>query len=86
MNYKEKRIKYMIVQNTLSGLFYAECLKLPDSRVAQMDPNCSYNLCLYFQIAMSVFSKYFGKIRTPQAGEKVYKDECAFSFDNPVSV
>ena len=34
---------------------------------------------------MSVFSQYFGKIRTPQAGEKVYKDECAFSFDNPVS-
>lgn len=34
---------------------------------------------------MSVFSQYFGKIRTPQAGEKVYKDECAFSFDNPES-
>ena len=34
---------------------------------------------------MSVFSQYFGKIRSPQAGEKVYKDECAYSFDNPVS-
>lgn len=34
---------------------------------------------------MSIFSKYFGKIRTPCAGEKVYKDECAFSFDNPES-
>ena len=36
-------------------------------------------------MTMSVFSQYFGKIRTPQAGDKVYKDECAFSFDNPVS-
>ncbi|XP_052286427.1 ubiquitin carboxyl-terminal hydrolase 5-like isoform X2 [Dreissena polymorpha] len=34
---------------------------------------------------MSVFRPYFGKIRTPQAGDKVYKDECAFSFDNPES-
>lgn len=32
---------------------------------------------------MSVFNQYFGKIRTPQAGDRVYKDECAFSFDNP---
>ncbi|WAR15202.1 UBP5-like protein [Mya arenaria] len=34
---------------------------------------------------MSVFSPYFGKIRAPQGGEKVYKDECAYSFDNPES-
>ncbi|XP_053379534.1 ubiquitin carboxyl-terminal hydrolase 5-like [Mercenaria mercenaria] len=34
---------------------------------------------------MSVFSQYFGKIRAPQGGEKVYKDECVFSFDNPES-
>ncbi|KAL4221190.1 Ubiquitin carboxyl-terminal hydrolase 5 [Mactra antiquata] len=34
---------------------------------------------------MSVFSQYFGRIRVPQGGEKVYKDECAFSFDNPES-
>lgn len=45
-----------------------------------------YLVYLLFQISMSVFSPYFGRIRAPQAGEKVYKDECAYSFDNPVSI
>ena len=25
-------------------------------------------------------------VKAPIGGEKVYKDECAFSFDNPVSL
>lgn len=32
---------------------------------------------------MSVFQQHFSRIRVPQGGDKVYKDECAFSFDNP---
>ena len=35
---------------------------------------------------MSVFQQHFSRIRVPQGGDKVYKDECAFSFDNPVSL
>lgn len=35
--------------------------------------------------AMEELRKRLPQIRTPLGGEKVYKDECAFSFDNPVS-
>lgn len=27
---------------------------------------------------------HFQSIRIPQSGDKVFKDECAFSFDTPV--
>uniref|UniRef100_T1J4C8 Ubiquitin carboxyl-terminal hydrolase n=1 Tax=Strigamia maritima TaxID=126957 RepID=T1J4C8_STRMM len=33
----------------------------------------------------SLLSKYLHQIRVPQPGEKIYKDECAFSFDTPES-
>ena len=29
--------------------------------------------------------QHISKIRTPSGGEKVYKDECTYSFDTPVS-
>ncbi len=28
--------------------------------------------------------KHLHKIKSPLGGEKVYKDECAYSFDTPV--
>ena len=27
----------------------------------------------------------WSSVRTPQGGDKVYKDECVYCFDNPVS-
>ena len=35
---------------------------------------------------MEVLRKQLSEVRTPQLGDKVYKNECAFSFDNPVSI
>lgn len=35
--------------------------------------------------AMEELRQHFGSIRVPQGGDKVYKDECMFSFDTPVS-
>ena len=32
-----------------------------------------------------ILGPYLRSIRVPAAGDKVFKDECAFSFDNPVS-
>lgn len=29
---------------------------------------------------------HLSSIRTPVAGDKVFKDQCAFSFDSPVSL
>ena len=34
--------------------------------------------------AIAELTKRLPKIRSPAGGEKVYKDECAYSFDNPV--
>jgi ubiquitin carboxyl-terminal hydrolase 5/13 len=34
---------------------------------------------------MANLAKYFNKIRIPTAADRVYKDECAFSFANPES-
>ena len=30
--------------------------------------------------------KSLGSVRTPLGGDKVYKDECIYSFDTPVSI
>ena len=35
--------------------------------------------------AIEELRKRLQQIKAPLGGEKVYKDECAFSFDNPVS-
>ena len=32
-----------------------------------------------------LFEPHFQSIRIPQHGDKVFKDECAFSFDTPVT-
>jgi hypothetical protein len=34
--------------------------------------------------AIEELRKRLPNIKAPLGGEKVYKDECAFSFDNPV--
>lgn len=34
---------------------------------------------------MEELRQHFGRIRVPQGGDKVYKDECMFSFDTPES-
>ncbi|MPC16386.1 Ubiquitin carboxyl-terminal hydrolase 5 [Portunus trituberculatus] len=34
---------------------------------------------------MEELRQHFSRIRVPQGGDKVYKDECMFSFDTPVS-
>ena len=39
-----------------------------------------------FKMATQRLQGLLDKIRVPLGGEKVYKDECAFSFDNPVSL
>lgn len=35
--------------------------------------------------AAELLTPHLSKIKAPFGGEKVYKDECAFCFDNPVS-
>ncbi|XP_046375139.2 ubiquitin carboxyl-terminal hydrolase 5-like [Haliotis rufescens] len=37
------------------------------------------------EMAMEQLKQHLSKIRSPGGGEKVYKDECAYSFDNPES-
>lgn len=34
---------------------------------------------------MDLLNQHLSKIRVPGPNDKVYKDECMFSFDNPVS-
>lgn len=34
---------------------------------------------------MDLLATHLSKIKKPEKGDKVYKDECMFSFDNPVS-
>lgn len=35
---------------------------------------------------MELLTPYLENIKIPTANNKVYKDECVFSFDNPVSI
>jgi hypothetical protein len=35
---------------------------------------------------MEIISKNLSRIRVPCAGDKVFKDECFYSFDSPVGV
>ncbi|XP_041479987.1 ubiquitin carboxyl-terminal hydrolase 5-like [Lytechinus variegatus] len=37
------------------------------------------------KMAASKLHEFLGKIKVPRGGEKVYKDECAYCFDNPES-
>lgn len=32
---------------------------------------------------MDLLEQYLNNIRIPKSGDKVYKDECVYSFDNP---
>lgn len=34
---------------------------------------------------MEILTKHLKNIKIPSSLDKVYKDECVFSFDNPVS-
>jgi hypothetical protein len=34
---------------------------------------------------LAVLKKACGSVRIPAGGDKVHKDECAYSFDGPVS-
>lgn len=34
---------------------------------------------------MDLLTPHLSKIRIPTANDKLYKDECVFSFDNPVN-
>ena len=33
-----------------------------------------------------ILKPYLSIVRIPKAGDKVFKDECAFSFDTPVNI
>jgi hypothetical protein len=35
---------------------------------------------------VDTLKQHLSKIKAPFGGEKVFKDECAFSFDNPVCI
>ena len=35
---------------------------------------------------MMELQKYLDSVRVPKGGDKVYKDECAYSFETPVSM
>lgn len=35
---------------------------------------------------MAEITQYLNKIKIPQPGDKIYKDECVFSYDTPVSI